>query len=178
LGKPGGRTGSRVSLPEPSAGDVFLDLEADPFVETTGLEYLLGYVTIDSNRPEYQSIWSFDPLAERKAFETFVDLIMARWKQFPDLHIYHFSPYEPGAMKRLMGRYASWEDQIDRMLRAGLFVDLHLVVRQGLRASVETYSSKDLEAFHEFKRATALEDARTIRTTKEFRRHALREAGL
>jgi uncharacterized protein len=29
-------------LPEPSPGDVFLDLEGDPFVGTTGLEYLLG----------------------------------------------------------------------------------------------------------------------------------------
>ena len=37
----------------------------------------------------------------------------------PDLHVYHFAPYEPAALKRLMGRYATREDEIDRMLRAG-----------------------------------------------------------
>ncbi len=30
-------------LPEPSPGDIFLDLEADPFVGEEGLEFLFGY---------------------------------------------------------------------------------------------------------------------------------------
>ena len=30
------------ALPEPSAGDLFFDIEGDPFVGTGGLEYLLG----------------------------------------------------------------------------------------------------------------------------------------
>ena len=34
-------------LPEPSSGDIFLDLEGDPFVGRSGLEYLFGYLTID-----------------------------------------------------------------------------------------------------------------------------------
>jgi len=34
-------------LPEPSPGDIFLDLEADPFVGDVGLEYLFGYVWKD-----------------------------------------------------------------------------------------------------------------------------------
>ena len=46
------------------------------------------------------------------------------------MHIYHYGAYEPGALKRLMGRYATREEDIDRMLRAGLFVDL-LSVRAG-----------------------------------------------
>lgn len=91
----------------------------------------------------------------------FVDFIMARWEQFPDLHIYHYAPYEPAALKRLMGRYATREDEIDRMLRAGLFVDLYQIVRHSLRASVESYSIKRLEAFYGFKRATPLTDANT-----------------
>ena len=32
-------------LPAPSAGDIFLDLEGDPFVEEGGREYLFGVVT-------------------------------------------------------------------------------------------------------------------------------------
>ena len=77
---------------------------------------------------------------------------MARWKAFPGLHIYHYAPYEPAALKRLMGRYATREEEIDQMLRARLFVDLYQVVRHGLRASVESYSIKRLEPFYGFER--------------------------
>ena len=62
-------------------------------------------------------------------------------------------------MKRLMGRHATREDEVDRMLRAGLFVDLYRVVRGGLRASVESYSIKELERFYGFDRDVALNEA-------------------
>src|SRR5262249_28813498 len=97
--------------------------------------------------------------AERKVFESFIDEVMERWAKFPALHIYHFSQYEPSALKRLMGRYATREDELDRMLRAGIFVDLHGVARQALRASVERYSLKDLEIFFGFDRKTDLREA-------------------
>ena len=79
--------------------------------------------------------------------------------RFPRLHIYHFSPYEPAALKRLMGRYATREDELDRMLRAELFLDLHAVVRQAMRASVERYTLKNLEAFYGFERSVPLREA-------------------
>jgi uncharacterized protein len=88
-----------------------------------------------------------------------VDFAMARWAKFPDLHIYHYAPYEPAALKRLMGRYATREEEIDRMLRAGLFVDLYQIVRHCLRASVESYSIKRLEPFYAFTRGTPLTEA-------------------
>jgi hypothetical protein len=50
------------------------------------------------------------------------------------MHIYHYAPYEPAALKRLMGRYATREEELDRMLRAKLFVDLYQVVRHAIRA--------------------------------------------
>ena len=89
-----------------------------------------------------------------------MDMVVERRKGYPDLHIYHYSPYEPVALKRLMGRYATREDDLDRMLRAGMLVDLHSVVKQSMRASVERYSLKDLEVFFGFKRETDLRDAR------------------
>jgi uncharacterized protein len=55
-----------------------------------------------------------------------------------------------------MGRYATREAEVDRMLRARLFVDLHAVVRRALRASVERYSIKDLEQFYGFIRGVEL----------------------
>jgi predicted RecB family nuclease len=117
-------------LPEPSPGDIFLDLEGDPFVGEHGLEYLWGYLFGDEDgQPVYRSKWAFTRADEKRAFQSFVDFVMARWERFPSLHIYHYAPYEPAAMKRLMGRYATREDEIDRMLRARLFVDLFQVVR-------------------------------------------------
>jgi uncharacterized protein len=146
-------------LPEPSPGDIFFDLEGDPFVGEHGLEYLFGYLAGDENGPAYRSQWAFTRAEEKQAFESFVDFVMARWAAHPDFHIYHYAPYEPAALKRLMGRYATREEEIDRMLRAGLFVDLYQVVRHALRASVESYSIKQLEQFYDFKRETALPDA-------------------
>ena len=80
-------------------------------------------------------------------------------EKFPGLHIYHYAPYDPAALKRLMGRYATREEEIDRMLRAKLFVDLYQVVRHGIRAGVESYSIKRLEPLYVFERETVLADA-------------------
>src|SRR5256884_8042976 len=77
------------------------------------------------------------------------------------MHVYHFGAYEPGTMKRLMGMHATREDEIDRMLRAGMLVDLHQAFKQGVRASVEEYSLKKIEAFYGFQRETPLEKSRS-----------------
>ena len=147
-------------LPQPSPGDMFFDIEGDAFVGTGGLEYLLGWVVEDDNAStSYYSIWATHAEQERRAFETFVDEVLARWKRYPDFHIYHFAPYEPGAMKRLMGRYATRENEVDRMLRAGLFVDLYSITKQSIRASVERYSIKDLEQFYGYEREVELREA-------------------
>lgn len=148
-------------LPEPSPGDIFLDLEADPFVGDEGLEYLFGYVTIDGDTPSCTAEWAFTRDQEKQAFEHFVDFVMARWAKHPNLHIYHYAPYEPGALKRLMGRYATREDEIDRMLRGSLFVDLYAIARQSIRASVESYTIKNLEVFYDFNRSIPLVEVRS-----------------
>jgi predicted RecB family nuclease len=148
-------------LPEPSTGDVFFDLEADPFVGEGGLEYLFGYVArVPEGEHSYCEDWAVTREEEKYAFERFVNFVMARWEQHPGMHIYHYAAYEPSALKRLMGRYATCEDQIDRMLRGGLFVDLYAIVRQSIRASVERYSIKDLEPLYGHQRPVALSEAR------------------
>ena len=147
-------------LPEPSPGDIFFDLEGDPFVGEHGLEYSFGYQFKDVHgHPVYRGDWAFTRSDEKRAFENFVDFVLARWQTHPGLHIYHYAPYEPAAMKRLMGRYATRQEEIDRFLRAGLFVDLFQVVRHAIRASVESYSIKQLEPFYGFERKTALSEA-------------------
>lgn len=147
-------------LPEPSDGDIFFDLEGDPFVGEHGLEYLFGYVSMsDTGEPVYRGEWALSRVEEKEALENFVDFVMDRWEWFPGMHVYHYAPYEPSALKRLMGRYATRQEEVDQMLRAGLFVDLYQVVRRGVRAGVESYSIKRLEPFCGFERQTSLADA-------------------
>ena len=62
-------------------------------------------------------------------------------------------------MGRLMGRYATHEDEVDDLFRLGVFVDLYRVVRQGVRAGVENYSIKSLEPLVGFERQVNLPDA-------------------
>jgi len=146
-----------LRLPEPAAGDVFFDIEGDPFVSGGGLEYLLGFAFADERGSlRYRALWALDRAPEKRAFEEFIDFVMDRWVKHPAMHIYHFAPYEPGAVKRLMGRHSTRETEVDRLLRAGRFVDLYATTRQGLRASVERYSLKDLEAFFGFSRGIEL----------------------
>jgi uncharacterized protein len=83
--------------------------------------------------------------------------------------VYHFGAYEPGVLKRLMGMHATRENEVDCLLRAGSLVDLHQVFKQGLRASVEEYSLKKLEAFYAFERKTPLVDSRAAMRYVEHR---------
>jgi uncharacterized protein len=149
-------------LPEPSPGDMFFDLEGDPFVGLNGREYLFGVALPDG---QYECRWGLTVAQEKDAFTWFVDSVMARWAQYPSMHVYHFAPYEPSTLKRLMGRHGVREDEIDRMLRAKLLIDLHTVVKRSVRASVEQYSLKALEVFHGFARRIPLDEAgRAMRT--------------
>jgi uncharacterized protein len=150
-------------LPQPSPGDIFFDFEGDPFVGDGGLEFLFGYVFADPDGSEkYVGDWASNRQEERRAFERFIDFVTQRLKDHPDLHIYHFAPYEPAAMKRLMGRYATRENEVDNLLRGEVFVDLFSVVRHAIRASVESYSIKKLEPLYGFVRSVPLADVGAV----------------
>ena len=151
-----------ASLPPPSRNDLFFDIEGDPYAFDDGLDYLFGVLETDGT---FHAFWSreadgeFTLAAERRAFERLMDFFAERLAADPELHIYHYAPYEPTALKRLMGRYGTREDEVDGMLRGGVLVDLLRVVRQSLRASVESYSIKRMEPFYEFVREIDLRDA-------------------
>ncbi|MDA1370241.1 MAG: TM0106 family RecB-like putative nuclease [Proteobacteria bacterium] len=152
------------ALPEPSIGDVFFDIESDPFVGEHGLEYLLGYSYFENEKHIYSSLWGFERAEEKAIFERLIDDITARREIYPDMHIYHFAPYEPAALKRLMGRYATREDEVDNLLRGEVFVDLLSAVRNAMYAGVESYSIKKLEPFFGFQRKVVLHDANVALT--------------
>ena len=126
-----------------------------------------------SGTPRYTQIWAFDRRGEKRAFEELVDFITDRRKRTPGLHVYHYNHYEPTAVDhltelhetrqeavgRLMGRFATREDEVDDLFRRGVFVDLYRVVRQGIRAGVESYSIKRLEPLCGYARQVDLRDA-------------------
>lgn len=156
----GGDANGLAALPAPSPADVFLDFEANPYVLDDGLEYLIGMVTLGKGGdPAYEALWALTRAEEKNAFETFMAKVTERWSQNPGMHVYHYAPYEPTAIKRLAGRYGTCVDDVDELLRAGVFVDLYRAVRQGIRASVESYSIKRLEPLYGFTRAVPLRDA-------------------
>ncbi|MEJ1238670.1 TM0106 family RecB-like putative nuclease [Chryseolinea sp. T2] len=154
-------------LPLPNEGDVYFDIEGDPFFDAGGLEYLLGYVVRDANDLKYSGRWSRTRMEERDAFGAFMHFLMGRWKRYPGFHIYHFAPYEPSAIKRLARVHAIYEKEVDQLLRAERFIDLHAVVKESLMASVERYSLKEIEKFTTYTRQIDLTDAGPARKVLE-----------
>ena len=67
-------------LPEPSHGDLFLDLEGDPHVGEHGLEYLFGLCDAEGRFTAY---WARTPEEEKEAFERTVDHVMRAWRLDP-----------------------------------------------------------------------------------------------
>lgn len=135
-------------LPKPSPGDLFFDIEGDPFWEPQrGLEYLFGVTELRDAEPHFTALWAHDREQERTIFEQFVDHVHARLLEHPDLHVYHYAAYEPTALKRLASVYATRVEELDELLRREIFVDLYAVVRQGLRISHPRYGLKQVEQF-------------------------------
>jgi predicted RecB family nuclease len=140
-------------LPEPTEGDIWLDLEGDPWYEPArGLEYLFGWVYLDEGVPKYDCIWALDRGQEKEGFERLLELIAERRAAHPGMHVYHYASYERTALQRLMGEHGTREDELDDLLRGEVLVDLLRVVRQALRLSLESYSIKEVEAFYGFER--------------------------
>ena len=145
-------------LPQPDAGDLFFDMEGDPY-ETDGLEYLFGVGYLEKKRFRFKDFWAHNRAEERQAFEAFIDFAMQRLKQHPAAHIYHYAAYEETALKRLMSLHGTREAEVDHLLRAGKLIDLYKVVREGLRVSEPRYSIKNLETFYAEKRAGEVKSA-------------------
>jgi predicted RecB family nuclease len=148
-----------ASLPEPSPRDIFFDMEGDRFAGPQGMEYLFGWVEGDAPEAPFRKSWAHEPVAEKAAFERFIDTVMAARRADPSMHVYHYASYEPSAMKRLMGQYATREEEVDTLLRGGVFVDLLRVVKQSVRVGVESYSIKKLEPLYMGPRQSQVTDA-------------------
>src|SRR5438034_5676169 len=151
-------------------------MEGDPFVGDNGIEYLFGILELNAREHspqtslplwgrvgegvmKHHAFWGHEPDEEKRAFEQVVDFLIDGLNRNPDLHVYHYAPYEPNALKWLASTYATREAEVDRLLRGRVLVDLYRVVRQSVRIGTESYSLKELESLYRGKRSTEIVDA-------------------
>lgn len=146
-----------LRLPRPSAGDLFFDVEGDPFVGE-GITFLFGVAWSDGAGPQYRAWWAHDEASEGKAFAEVVDFLTDRCKD-ATAHVYHYGAMEVATLKRLAGRHATHEDALDDLLRREAFVDLAAVVRQSMRISHSGYGLKKVETFYFERTEEAVADA-------------------
>ncbi|MHA7304388.1 TM0106 family RecB-like putative nuclease [Arthrobacter sp. TMN-49] len=148
---------SLSTLPTPSDGDIFFDFEGDPLWQDPvrgkwGIEYLFGAIEApladSGNPPVFKPFWAHSRDEERAAFVAFLAYVEARREIWPDMHVYHYAPYEKSALRNLSVFHGVGEDIVDDWLRGGLLVDLLDTVRQSVRISESSYSIKKLEPFY------------------------------
>jgi predicted RecB family nuclease len=137
-----------AALPAPSPGDLFFDMEGDPYALDGGLEYLFGVVEIVDGVRRYTPFWAHSRAEEGSAFGELIDFVMTRLERDPCMHVYHYAAYELSALKRLMGAHGTREREVDILLRGGVLVDLYTVVRGGVQLSTESYSLKEVEKLY------------------------------
>ena len=145
-------------MPRPDPGDLFYDIEGDPFyseANAEGLEYLHGVW----DGEEFTALWSHDLAQEKNALASLFELFEERLRKHPDAHIYHYAPYEITALRRLVMRHGIGEERLDQWLRERRFADLFAVVRGGVFASEPSYSLKDMEAFYDLPRTGEVKTA-------------------
>ncbi len=147
-----------MMLPSASPNDVFFDIEGFPMADR-GLEYLFGAAHLESGKPEFSNWWAHDSNQEERAFEEFIDWAHARWSHDPTMHIYHYAAYETTAVRRLMGQYATREQEVDDLLRNKVFIDCYTIVRQSLIIGTPGYSLKDIEVLYGPKRSGEINTA-------------------
>nr|WP_074713385.1 bifunctional RecB family nuclease/DEAD/DEAH box helicase [Arthrobacter alpinus] len=150
-------------LPKSSPGDIFFDFEGDPLwqdpaTEKWGIEYLFGSIEaplpgaapVSDEGLVFKPFWAHSRSEEGAAFRAFLDYVEARREIWPDMHVYHYAPYEKSALRNLsvMHSDSEAEEIIDNWLRMGLLVDLLDTVRQSVRISESSYSIKKLEPFY------------------------------
>jgi predicted RecB family nuclease len=149
-----------AALPPAHPADVFFDMEGYPLAPG-GLEYLFGVISINSKDGslEFRDWWAHSRDEEKLAFEGFIDWAHKRWKENRGMHIYHYAAYEVNAVSRLSTRHDTHQDEVDELLRANVFVDLHKALRHGLCIGVDSYSLKSIEHLYRPKRSTKVATA-------------------
>lgn len=138
-------------MPRPSRGDIFFDFEGDPlYTEAAenphwGIDYLFGWT---DNADQYSALWAHAFADEKQALLDFLAFVQLRRQAHPDLHIYHYAPYETSHLVAMAARHGVGEADVDKLLREGVFVDLYPIVLRSVRVGSRSYSIKKLEPLY------------------------------
>lgn len=138
-------------LPAADDGDVFYDIEGDPYYPG-GLEYLHGLWLRQDGVWVFRAFWAHDRDAEGRAVADLLTFLVDHLRRHPRAHVYHYANYEIAALRRLTAHHRVAEAAMDQLQRERRFVDLFKVVSGAMIASEKGYSIKDLEAFYMEKR--------------------------
>ncbi len=130
-------------LPEPSAGDLFFDLEWYPAMFGKNLNYIFGSVDVTGR---FISFIANSYEEERQAFVDFIDFALARRVEHPDMHIYHWSSPEPNGLRDLAEFYGVYEFEAAQVIE--FMVDLLKVARNWLLVGCGGYSLKRIEKYY------------------------------
>jgi uncharacterized protein len=158
------------NIPDPSPGDIFFDFEGDPTYQEFardggalgslsegedsvwfGIEYLFGLWGTGLNPAgadaSFLPLWaeSFDE--EGRVLDAFLDLLEARFRDFPDMHVFHYAPYERTRLRALAKRHRVDSPTLQALLDHHL-IDLYPVVMKGLKIGLGSYGLKALEALY------------------------------
>lgn len=70
---------------------------------------------------------------------------MSHREKYPNMHIYHYAPYEPAALRRLARKYNTREKAVDTLIKERVLVDVYPIVKQSLIVGEPKTSLKNVE---------------------------------
>jgi len=154
------------NIPAPSPGDVFFDFEGDPNYQECdsdgrgrsslsqgddavwfGIEYLFGMWGEGLGQEGFLPLWAETFDEEKSALERFCALMTERHAAHPDMHVYHYAPYERTKLKALVRRHRVEGDRVEWLIKRVL-IDLYPVVTKGVAIGLPSYSLKALESLY------------------------------
>ena len=165
-----------LHLPELNDHDIYLDFEGHPFWQIEhGLIFLFGYLQKREGEWEYVAVWAHDKEEEKEKATELVDFFYDRFKNNPDMHVYHYNHTERVLLADLLnsdddpmssilsvfghaiGQSPADMHHLNELVDAGVFVDLLAVVRNSLQTGNESFSLKEMEKLAGFKRKGKIE---------------------
>lgn len=154
------------NIPAPSPGDVFFDFEGDPNYQECdsdgrgrsslsqgddavwfGIEYLFGMWGEGLGQEGFLPLWAETFDEEKSALERFCALMTERHAAHPDMHVYHYAPYERTKLNALVRRHRVEGDRVEWLIKRVL-IDLYPVVTKGVAIGLPSYSLKALESLY------------------------------
>lgn len=150
------------ALPPEDEGDLYFDFETDPifYVEGSdrlGIAYLYGlYSKIPFNFKAFgksedglfQYLWADSRSDEENMLYLFMMNLIDHLRDYPNAHIYHYSPFEITTLKQLVTQEDKFINELQDIIAQGKFVDLKSTVTSAVSHGLAGYSIKQLEPLY------------------------------